>query len=99
MAASTPEERAAVAQAHLAQAEQLTGPLPAALGRAYLDLQQLWHTGGFRALGPAATLGELLTVAPPELAARVRERLAAAGVDPDALAWPPVVGPGPWPGG
>jgi hypothetical protein len=36
-------------------------------------------------------LADLLVLAPPELAARVREDLTGAGVDPDALRWPPVV--------
>jgi hypothetical protein len=40
---------------------------------------------------PAAPLADLLALAPPELAARVREDLTGARVDPDALRWPPVV--------
>jgi hypothetical protein len=46
MAVSTPAEREAAAQAHDAQAAQLRGPLPAALARAYSQLQPLWHGGG-----------------------------------------------------
>jgi hypothetical protein len=88
-AASTPAEREAAAQAHDAQAAQLRGPIPAALARAYLELQLLWHAVGFRTFGPAATVAQLLQLATPELAARVRADLTAAGVDPDATGWPP----------
>jgi hypothetical protein len=88
MAASSPAERETAAQAHDAQAQQLRGPLPAALGRAYLTLEPIWYQLA-RALGPTATLAELLSLAPPELAAQVRADLAAAGLDPDATAWPP----------
>jgi hypothetical protein len=91
-AASSAAELETAAQAHEAQAAQLRGPLPAALGRAYLTLEPLWRATGLRALGPAATLAELLSLAPPELAAQVRGELAAAGLDPNATAWPP-----PWP--
>jgi hypothetical protein len=89
-ASSTPAEREAAAQAHDAQAAQLRGPIPAALAGAYLELQPLWHAVGFRALGPAATLAQLLQLAPPEQAAVVRDRLTAAGINPDATGWPPV---------
>ena len=83
---------------HQAQAQQLRGPLPAAFGRAYLTLEPIWHQIGARALGPAATLAELLTLAPAELAAQVRGELAAAGLDPEATAWPPRGWPPPrWP--
>jgi hypothetical protein len=95
-AAATPAERETAAQAHEAQAQQLRGLLPAALGRAYLDLQPLWQATGLRALGPAATLAELLSLAPAELAAQVRADLAAAGLDPSAVTWPPPWAP-PWP--
>jgi hypothetical protein len=97
-AAATPAELETAAQAHDAQAAQLRGPLPAALADAYRTLAGLWQTIGFQALGPAATLPELLALADPALAARVREGLTTAGMAPDALAWPPMVGPGPWPG-
>jgi hypothetical protein len=88
-ASSIPEEREAAAQAHDAQAAQLRGPIPAALARAYLELQPLWQAVGFHAFGPAATVAQLLTLAPPELAAQVREDLIGAGIDPDATGWPP----------
>jgi hypothetical protein len=94
MAASSPAERETAAQAHEAQAAQLRGPLPAALGRAFLALQPLWH-GARRRLGPGATVAELLALADrldPELAAGVREDLTGAGLDPDQLGWPPDVG-------
>jgi hypothetical protein len=35
-------------------------------------------------------VGELLALAPPELAGAVRADLAAAGLDPDATGWPPL---------
>jgi hypothetical protein len=89
MAASTPAERETAAQAHAAQAAQLRGPIPAALARAYLALEPLWVAVGFRAFGPAATVGALLRLAPAERAAQLREDLAAAGLDPDATEWPP----------
>jgi len=93
-AISSPEERAAAAEAHLAQAEQLRGPIPPALARVYLDLQQLWHAAGFRAFGPGATVPQVLTLATPEQVERVRADLAAAGVDPDtATRWPPPAWP------
>jgi hypothetical protein len=38
---------------------------------------------------PTAQLGELLALAPPELAEQTRAELAAAGLDPDATGWPP----------
>jgi hypothetical protein len=92
LASSTPEEREAAAQAHDAQAAQLRGPIPAALAWAYLELLPLWHVVGFRTFGPAATLAQLLALAPPEQAARVRARLTGAGIDPDATGWPPTHG-------
>jgi hypothetical protein len=92
MAASTPEERETAAQAHDAQAAQLRGPIPAALASAYLELQSLWQAVGFRILGPSATVAQLLALAPPEQAERVRADLTGAGIDPDATGWPP---PGP----
>jgi hypothetical protein len=97
-AATDPAELETAIAAHQAQIDQLRGPLPAALAHAYRLLAPIWQASGFRALGPDATVAELLAYAPAELAAQVRELLAAAGVDPDALRWPPVVGPGPWPG-
>jgi hypothetical protein len=96
-AASSTAERETAAQAHEAQAEQLRGPLPAALGRAYSTLEPLWRAAGRRALGPLATLAELLSLAPAELAEQVRADLTAAGVDPDQLAWPPRGWTPPWP--
>jgi hypothetical protein len=95
MAASSPAERETAAATHDAQAAQLRGPLPAALGRAYEALAPLWLAAGFRQLGPGATLAQLLALAArldPELAAGVREDLTGAGLDPDQLGWPPVVG-------
>jgi hypothetical protein len=62
---------------------------PAALARTYLELERLWYEAGFRAFGPGATVAQLLQLATPEQAARVRSDLATAGVDPDASTWPP----------
>jgi hypothetical protein len=95
-AASSTAELETAAQAHEAQAAQLRGPLPAALGRAYLTLQPLWQAVGLRRLGPTATLAALLALAPEPLAAQVRADLTAAGLDPSATAWPPPWAP-PWP--
>jgi hypothetical protein len=61
---------------HQVQAQQLRGPLPARFGRAYLTLEPIWHQVGVRALGPVATLAELLSLAPPELASAVAARAA-----------------------
>jgi hypothetical protein len=98
LASSTPAERDAAAQAHEAQAAQLRGPVVAAYARAFELLAPAWHAFGFRKLGPRATVAELLAHVSPELAGQVRGELLAAGVDPDALRWPPVVSPPGWPG-
>ena len=52
---------------------------------AYRVLEPTWHVIGFRALGPAADLAELLELAPAEL---VEVELRAAGLDPHATGWP-----------
>jgi hypothetical protein len=90
MAASSPAERETAAAAHDAQAAQLRGPIPAAFARTYLALAPLWSAVGFRSFGPGATVAQVLQLAAPELAERVRGDLAAAGVDPDATGWPPL---------
>jgi hypothetical protein len=87
-AAATDAERDTAAQAHEAQARQLRDPaVRAALGAAWEVVDPLRHVPGHGR--PDTPLVELLALAPPELAAAVREDLAAAGLDPEATGWPP----------
>jgi hypothetical protein len=92
LAASSPAEWETAARAHDAQAAQLRGPLPAAFADTYHDLAPLWVAVGARAFGDGAAVAQLLQLVQPELAARVHGRLTGAGVSPDVLIWPPVIG-------
>jgi hypothetical protein len=87
-AAATDAELDTAAQAHEAQARQLRDPaVRRALRGAWQVVDPLRFTPGRR--GPSAALIDLLTLAPPELAAQARADLRAAGLDPDATDWPP----------
>jgi hypothetical protein len=81
---------------HQAQAQQLRGPLPAAFGRAYLTLEPIWQQAGARALGPVATLGDLL-VPRPSRSGRGRPRPGRDRLAPvvscHPLRWR-IIGPG-----
>jgi hypothetical protein len=90
-AAASDAELETAAQAHEAQARQLRDPaVRAALRGAWQVVDPLRFIPGRHDLG--APLVDLLELAPAELARRARAELRAAGLDPDALGWPP---PGP----
>lgn len=87
-AAATDAEFDTAAQAHEAQARQLRDPqVRAALRGAWQVVDPLRFIPGYGR--PDLPLAQLLALAPPGLAAPVREALAAAGLDPDQAAWPP----------
>ena len=87
-AAATDTELAAAAQAHQAQADQLTDPhVRAALRAAWQVVDPLRLRPGHGQ--PTEPLADLLALAPPELAGAMRAQLAAAGLDPDTTGWPP----------
>jgi hypothetical protein len=81
-AASTPAERAAAAQLHPAQADQLRDEqVMGALARTHEAVAPLQY--GRRAV----LVADLLDAAPPELADAITAELHAAGLDP-AARWP-----------
>jgi hypothetical protein len=89
LAAASDAELETAAAAHQAQVDQLADArLVEAMRTAYRVLEPTWHGIGFRALGPAADLAELLELAPAELAELVEVELRAAGLDPHATCWP-----------
>jgi hypothetical protein len=86
-AAASDAELETAAQAHEAQARQLSDPaVRRALRGAWQVVDPLRFTPGHG--HPDEALADLLALAPPELAGAVRAELAAAGLDSDAPGWP-----------